>query len=187
MIEKYKNMIEILLMTSKDPITEEFIFEKFGKIDIREIIQSLNKDYEERSIFIVEYNNSWVIRTKEDCIDLCRKLITPEIKFSKATLETLTSIAYFQPVTRPEIERIRGVSLAKGTMDMLLQNNFIKPLGRRQSPGNPLLFGTTDYFLQYFDLTNINELSLLEDMKNEGMLDLLKDANMPSFFEESEE
>jgi len=164
-------MVEAILLTSRDPLTPDDIAARLPvKVDVRAVLAELAEAYEDRSISLVETVGGWCVRTRPEHSDLCRRILPRPLRLTKAAMETLAVIAYFQPITRSEIERVRGVSLAKGTMDMLVWAELVRPGPRRQTPGNPMTFLTTDKFLRQFDIRSVEELPGLAEMRDAGLL-----------------
>jgi len=164
-------LVEAILLTSTEPLALGDIADRLPDgMDVRSALRELAEAYDTRSIMLVEVAGGWCIRTRPEHSDLCRRILPRPLRLSKAALETLAVIAYFQPVTRPEIERIRGVSLAKGTIDMLVWAGLVRPGPRRQTPGNPMTFLTTDAFLRQFDLRSLDDLPGIDEMRSSGLL-----------------
>ncbi len=170
MIEQ-KRLIEALLFASPAPLTEAALKPYAGEENIRNILRELQKDYAGRGINLIQIENSWCFRTALDLAGRIRIESQETRKLSKAALETLAIIAYHQPVTRSEIEEIRGVSLSKGTLDLLFEAGFVGPKGRRQTPGRPLTWGTMQGFLDHFALKSLEDLPGIEELKAAGLLD----------------
>ena len=168
--------VEALLFASSDPIDEKTLIEILPEnADIEKIIEKIQDFYKGRGVELKKINNKWMFKTASDLSFIMQKEAKVQKKLSKAGLETLSIIAYHQPVSRAEIEEIRGVSVSPGTIDTLLEMNWIRIKGRRKAPGNPITYGTTEEFLVHFDLTNIRDLPGLEDLKSTGLLD----SNLP--------
>lgn len=146
--------------------------------DIDAMLAELQNDYAARGINLVKVAGKWLFRTADDLSFLLERETTEERKLSKAALETLAIIAYHQPVTRAEIEEIRGVSISPGTLDLLMETAWIRPRGRRRAPGRPITYGTTELFLTHFGLDTIKDLPGLAELKATGLLD----ANLPPDF-----
>ncbi|MEQ1715250.1 MAG: SMC-Scp complex subunit ScpB [Hyphomicrobium sp.] len=146
--------------------------------DVDALLAELQKDYQERGVHLVKVAGKWLFRTADDLSFLLSRETSEERKLSKAGLETLAIIAYHQPVTRAEIEEIRGVSISPGTLDLLMETAWIRPRGRRRAPGRPITYGTTELFLTHFGLDQIKDLPGLADLKASGLLD----ANLPPGF-----
>ncbi|PPC86664.1 MAG: SMC-Scp complex subunit ScpB [Hyphomicrobium sp.] len=146
--------------------------------DIDALLAELQADYRDRGVSLVRVAGKWQFRTAEDLSYLLERQQKEERKLSKAALETLAIIAYHQPVTRAEIEDIRGVSTSPGTLDVLMETSWIRPRGRRRAPGRPLTYGTTEQFLSHFGLDAIRDLPGLADLRAAGLLD----SNLPPDF-----
>ena len=168
--------VEALLFASSDPIDEKTLIEILPEnADIENIIEKIQDFYKGRGVELKKINNKWMFKTASDLSFIMQKEAKVQKKLSKAGLETLSIIAYHQPVSRAEIEEIRGVSVSPGTIDTLLEMNWIRIKGRRKAPGNPITYGTTEEFLVHFDLTNIRDLPGLDELKSTGLLD----SNLP--------
>ena len=138
--------------------------------DAAEAVFSLRKRYEGRGVNVVRVGDAWAIRTAPDLSFLMSREQVETRKLSRAAIETLAIVAYHQPCTRAEIEEIRGISLSRGTIDILLELGWIKPRGRRRTPGRPLTWGTSPAFLDHFGLAEIADLPGLDDLKAAGLL-----------------
>ena len=148
--------VEALLFASSDPLDEKTLTEILPKnADIEKILEKIQELYKGRGVELTKVNNKWMFKTASDLSFIMQKEAKVQKKLSKAGLETLSIIAYHQPVSRAEIEEIRGVSVSPGTIDSLLELNWIRIKGRRKAPGNPITYGTTEEFLVHFDLSNI--------------------------------
>jgi segregation and condensation protein B len=170
-------IVEAVLFAAEKPLTINEIRSRIvPRLDIPAALAELASDYQARSVALVETGHGWCIRTNPEHSDLCRKALPVNFKLTKAALETLSVIAYFQPVTRSEIEIIRGVALGKGTMDMLVWSGLVRPGPRRQSPGTPMTFLTTELFLERFDIRTLDDLPERQTMKEAGLLDVRKIA-----------
>ena len=142
-----------------------------GGVDIGRLLAELKQDYAGRGIDLVRTAGRWSFRTAPDLAEKLRVDAEVQRKLSRATVETLAIIAYHQPVTRAEIESIRGVATSKGTLDILMEAGWVRPGKRRESPGRPLTWITTDGFLDHFGLESLRDLPNLEDLKASGLLD----------------
>ncbi|MBI1252641.1 MAG: SMC-Scp complex subunit ScpB [Alphaproteobacteria bacterium] len=163
---------EAILFTAAEPMPAAALAEKLGPdIDVPRVLMTLKKLYAGRGVELVEAGGGWRFQTARDLKDLFVETREQPRKLPKAALETLAVIAYHQPVTRAEIEDIRGVSLSKGSLDLLLEIGWVRPRGRRRSPGRPLTFGTTDAFLSHFGLTSLDALPGKDDLRALGLLD----------------
>ena len=168
--------VEALLFASSDPLDEKTLTEILPKnADIEKILEKIQELYKGRGVELTKVNNKWMFKTASDLSFIMQKEAKVQKKLSKAGLETLSIIAYHQPVSRAEIEEIRGVSVSPGTIDSLLELNWIRIKGRRKAPGNPITYGTTEEFLVHFDLNNIRDLPGLDELKSTGLLD----SNLP--------
>jgi segregation and condensation protein B len=167
-----KRLIEALLFASPEPLSLRSIQNRLpDTADVGFLLTSLQAEYAERGVQLVQLEDSWAFRTAVDIspyLGLTKKL---EKKLSRAALETLAIIAYHQPVTRAEVENIRGVATNKGTLDVLLEAGWIKPGKRRETPGRPLTWLTTTSFLDEFGISALNDLPGLSDLKAAGLLD----------------
>jgi segregation and condensation protein B len=163
---------EALLFAGGEPLTAKALGEKLGAdVDIAAVLMKLKRDYEGRGVQLVEAGGAWRFQSAPDLGGLFAETREAPKKLPKAAMETLAVIAYHQPVTRAEIEDIRGVSLSRGSMELLLEMGWIRPRGRRRTPGRPLTFGTTDAFLAHFGLASLDALPGKEDLKALGLLD----------------
>jgi segregation and condensation protein B len=170
---------EALLFASGEPITAKALSEKLGPgVDVAGVLMKLKADYAERGVQLVEAGGAWRFQSAADLAGLFSETRQAPRRLPKAALETLAVIAYHQPVTRSEIEEIRGVSLSQGAMELLLELNWIRPRGRRRTPGRPLTFGTTDAFLSQFGLASLDALPGKDDLKGLGLLDARAAAAM---------
>ncbi len=165
-------ILEALLFAASEPLSEDYLaaYLRSGE-DVAALLDELKGFYASRGINLVRVAGKWAFRTAEDLAYLLERHATEERKLSRAALETLSIIAYHQPVTRAEIEEIRGVQTSKGTIDVLLETGWIRPRGRRRAPGKPITYGTTDAFLEHFGLDAIKDLPGLAELKGAGLLD----------------
>ncbi len=167
-----ERLVEALLFASAAPLTEADLAARLGPdTDVRAILARLAERYDGRGVQLVAVGGGWAFRTAEDLGPHLRLTRETHRKLSRAAIEALAIIAYHQPVTRGEIEEIRGVQLSKGTMDALLEAGWIKPKGRRNSPGRPVTWVTTPGFLDHFGLTSLDDLPGVEELKAAGLLD----------------
>lgn len=163
---------EALLFAGGEPLTAKALAEKLGPdVDIAAVLMKLKRDYAGRGVELVEAGGAWRFQSAPDLSGLFAETKAAPKKLPKAAMETLAVISYHQPVTRAEIEDIRGVSLSRGSMELLLELGWIRPRGRRRTPGRPLTFGTTDAFLAHFGLASLDALPGKEDLKALGLLD----------------
>jgi segregation and condensation protein B len=165
-------LLEALLFASAEPLDERTLASRLPEgVDVRAALARLQQDYATRGVNLVRIAGKWTFRTAHDLAWLLAREAIEQRKLSRAALETLAIIAYHQPVTRAEIEDIRGVSISKGTLDVLLETAWIRPRGRRKTPGRPITFGTTDAFLGHFGLEAVTDLPGLEELKGAGLFD----------------
>jgi segregation and condensation protein B len=165
-------LLEALLFAASEPLDQAALAKRMPDgVDIKVALAQLQADYSSRGVNLVRVANKWTFRTAGDLSWLMTKEITETRRLSRAAIEVLSIIAYHQPVTRAEIEEIRGVVTSKGTLDVLLETGWIKPRGRRKTPGRPLTFGTTETFLSQFSLEALGDLPGLEELKGTGLLD----------------
>lgn len=163
---------EALLFAGGEPITAKALSEKLGPaVDVAAVLMKLKADYAERGVQLVEAGGAWRFQSAPDLSSLFAETREAPKRLPKAAMETLAVIAYHQPVTRAEIEEIRGVTLSRGSMELLLEIGWIRPRGRRRTPGRPLTFGTTDAFLSQFGLASLDALPGKDDLKGLGLLD----------------
>jgi segregation and condensation protein B len=139
--------------------------------DLQAALIELEQEYAARGVNLVRIGGKWTFRTANDLSWLLSKDVVETRKLSRAAIETLAIIAYHQPVTRAEIEEIRGVTTSKGSIDVLLETGWIRPRGRRKTPGRPLTYGTTEAFLSHFGLDAVMDLPGVEELKGSGLLD----------------
>lgn len=171
--------LEALLFASSTPLDAKALARHLEDgDDVEALLTQLQSEYAERGVTIVRVAGKWQMRTAQDLGYLLQREVKEERRLSKAALETLSIIAYHQPVTRAEIEEVRGVQTSPGTLDVLMETGWIRPRGRRRAPGRPLTFGTTETFLTHFGLDTIRDLPGLSDLKAAGLLD----ANLPPGF-----
>ena len=168
----YAATLEALIFASDKPIHERELQNYLPEnYEVKDVLDSLMKRYDSTSgVELCRIGDSWAFRTRPSVAERLRHNKTEERQLSRAALEVLAIIAYHQPITRAEIEEIRGVSLSKGTMDTLLELAWIKPLGRRRTPGRPSTWGTTPAFLDHFGLEDVTDLPGLEELKASGLL-----------------
>jgi segregation and condensation protein B len=165
-------LLEALLFAAAAPVEEKVLTKRLPpETDVRAMLKRLALDYAPRGINLVRVGNAWAFRTANDLAWLLTHEAVAPKKLSRAAIETLAIIAYHQPVTRAEIEDIRGVAAAKGTLDVLLETGWIRPRGRRKAPGRPLTFGTTEAFLSHFGLEQLSDLPGLDELKGAGLFD----------------
>ena len=165
-------LLEALLFAAAEPLDERALAKRLpAGVDVREFLRRLQIEYAPRGVNLVHVGDKWAFRTANDLSWLLTHEAIEPKKLSRAAIETLAIIAYHQPVTRAEIEEIRGVSAAKGTVDVLLETGWIRPRGRRKAPGRPLTYGTTAEFLSHFGLEAVGDLPGLDELKGSGLFD----------------
>ena len=165
-------LMEALLFASQRPLKVQDIEDRLPVgVPVMELISELKNDYLSKGVNLVNIAGGWTFRTADDLKDNLRSLVQVKRRLSAAAIETLAIIAYHQPVTRGDIESIRGVAVSRGTLDTLLECNWIRPRGRRRVPGRPLQWGTSEEFLEYFGLENLNDLPGIEELKATGLLE----------------
>ncbi len=165
-------VVEALLFAAPEPLDDAALARHFAEgEDVVALLEELQGLYAGRGVNLVRVAGKWAFRTAEDLSHLLERQTVEQRRLSRAALETLAIIAYHQPVTRAEIEEIRGVSTSKGTIDVLLQTGWIKLRGRRRSPGRPVTYGTTTSFLEHFGFDAIQDLPGLAELKGVGLLD----------------
>jgi segregation and condensation protein B len=165
-------LLEAMLFASAEPLDEKDLAARLPQgTDVREALLRLQADYAGRGVNLVRIGGKWTFRTAVDLSWLLSKETTETRKLSRAAIETLAIIAYHQPVTRTEIEELRGVSTSKGSVDVLLQTGWIRPRGRRKAPGRPVTYGTTEAFLSQFGLDAVSDLPGMEELKGAGLFD----------------
>jgi segregation and condensation protein B len=165
-------LLEAMLFASAEPLDEKSLAAQLPQdVDVHEALVRLQEEYATRGVNLVRIGGKWTFRTANDLSWLLSKESIETRKLSRAAIETLAIIAYHQPVTRAEIEELRGVSTSKGSVDVLLETGWIRPRGRRKTPGRPLSYGTSEAFLSHFGLDAVGDLPGLEELKGAGMLD----------------
>ena len=169
---EHLRLLEALLFAASEPLDEKTLGARLPEgIDVRESLRTLQMEYAPRGVNLVHVGGKWTFRTAADLSWLLTKEATVPKKLSRAAIETLAVIAYHQPVTRAEVEEIRGVAMSKGTFDVLMETGWIRPRGRRKTPGRPITYGTSDTFLSHFGLEALADLPGLEELKGSGLLD----------------
>jgi segregation and condensation protein B len=162
---------EALIFASSEPVSESYLLERLPRgIDLRKIMAKLVRLYAPRGVNLIRVDDRWAFRTAAELSFVIRRDDTEQRKLSRAALEVLAIIAYHQPVTRAEIEEIRGVQTSRGTLDVLMEAGWVRFRGRRRTPGRPVTLGTTPRFLDHFGLEEIRDLPGLEELKGAGLL-----------------
>ena len=171
-IVQLEKQVEAILFAAEEPLDIESIQEKLNtRANISKILDSLEKQYKNRGINLVCIAKRWSFRTAANLSKFMSKQTSTKKKLSKAAIETLAIIVYHQPVTRSEIEEIRGVSFATGTLEILLELNWVRPSGRKNVPGKPIQYVTTDDFLSHFNLQKLSDLPNIEELTSAGLID----------------
>jgi segregation and condensation protein B len=165
-------LLEALLFASKEPLDEKTLGARLpAGADLKAALKTLQDEYATRGVNLVKVGGKWAFRTASDLGWLLTREAVQPRKLSRAAIETLAIIAYHQPVTRAEIEDVRGVTISKGTIDVLLETGWIRPRGRRKVPGRPITYGTSDAFVSHFGLEQLSDLPGLDELKGSGLLD----------------
>ena len=172
-------ILEALLFAAEAPLDEKILASRLpAGIDAHALLQQLQREYAPRGVNLVRIGGKWTLRTATDLAWLLTHESVVTRKLSRAAIETLAIVAYHQPVTRAEVEEIRGVSTSKGTLDVLLETGWIRLRGRRKAPGRPVTYGTSEAFLSHFGLDALTDLPGLDELKGAGLVD----ATMPADF-----
>jgi segregation and condensation protein B len=172
-------LLEALLFAAGEPLDEATLARQLPNgVELKDALVRLKAEYAARGVNLVRIGKKWTFRTANDLAWLLTKQTVETRKLSRAAIETLAIVAYHQPVTRAEIEDIRGVATATGTLDVLLRTGWIRPRGRRKAPGRPITYGTTENFLSHFGLEAVSDLPGLDELKGAGLLE----GNMPMGF-----
>jgi segregation and condensation protein B len=164
--------VEATLFAGSEPMSPTEISAYVGAdADVKSALKQLAERYAGRGINLVERGGKWHFQTAPDLAHILRREREENRKLSRAAVETLAIIAYHEPVSRAEIEAIRGVQISKGTLDVLMESGWVRPAGRREVPGRPLIYATTQAFLAHFGLTNRRDLPGIDDLRAAGLLD----------------
>jgi len=176
---EHLRMMEALLFAAAEPLSEEALGRSLPQgAEIRQLLDELQEIYARRGVNLVQVNGKWQFRTAADLSFLLRKEQPEQRRLSRAAIETLAIVAYHQPVTRAEIEDIRGVALSKGTIDALMEVGWVKIRGRKRTPGRPVTYGTTDSFLVQFGLESVSHLPGMDELKAAGFLDAVPPSGL---------
>jgi len=171
-IVEAERQVEAILFAAEEPLDLESIQTRLkAKANVPKILKSLENQYKNRGINLICIANKWSFRTPSNLSKLMNLETSKQKKLSKAAIETLAIIVYHQPVTRSEIESIRGVSFATGTLEILLELNWVRPSGRKNVPGRPIQYVTTDEFLSHFNLQKLSDLPNVEELTSAGLID----------------
>ena len=164
--------VEAILFAAAEPLDVDTLESKISKkIDVEKILKKIQSSYSSRGINLVCISKKWSFRTAKNLSNLMSKEKSVEKKLSKAAIETLAIIVYHQPVTRSEIEEIRGVAFGTNTLEILMELNWVKPKGRKDVPGKPIQYGTTDDFLSHFNLQKLSDLPTVDELGSAGLID----------------
>lgn len=170
--DQFIRIVEAVLFAASEPLDIASIQDRLPDgADAEAVLKMVEEKYTAAGFNLARHGNKFAFRTAADLSSSLLKEVTQQRRLSRAALETLAIIAYHQPVTRAEIEDIRGVAVSKGTLDVLLESEWVKIRGRRRAPGRPVTYGTTDHFLSYFDLESIKDLPGQEELRAAGLLD----------------
>ena len=165
-------ILEALLFAANEPLDAESLKARLPKgANLTKLLNLIKAQYESRGVNLVKTGNKWSFKTAIDLSPMMKKEKIVQRKLSKAATETLSIIAYHQPVTRAEVEDTRGVHFSPGTLDVLMELNWVRPIGRKKVPGRPIIYGTTERFLEYFNIEQISDLPGLEELKAAGLLE----------------
>ena len=171
-ITKLERHVEAILFAASEPLDIETIEDRVkSTTGIKKILEKMQIDYKQRGINLICIKDKWSFRTSEDLSGLMSLQKSTQRKLSKATVETLAIIVYHQPVTRSEIEEIRGVAFGTNTLDILMELNWVKPQGRKEVPGKPIQYVTTNDFLSHFSLQKLSDLPTVDELSSAGLID----------------
>ena len=169
---KLERQVEAILFAASEPLDIETIEKRVQtNTNIKKILENIKEIYKNRGINLVCIKNRWSFRTADDLSKLMSLQKSIQKKLSKATIETLAIIVYHQPVTRSEIEEIRGVSFASNTLEILLELDWVRPAGRKDVPGKPILYATTENFLNHFNIQKLSDLPTIDELGTAGLID----------------
>ena len=169
---KLEKEVEAIIFAAEEPLDIQTIEQRVGtRSNIKKILENLQKEYSGRGVNLVCVSNKWIFRTALDVSKLMSLQKSQQKKLSKATIETLSIIVYHQPVTRSEIEEIRGVAFASNTLEILLELDWVKPAGRKNVPGKPIQYATTENFLNHFNIKKLSDLPTIDELSSAGLID----------------
>ena len=183
----YRRAVEAVLFAAAEPLTPQDIVAHAGEGEVEAALSELQVLYADHGVRLVTRGGRWHFETAPDLAHLLRRTREEPRRLGRAATETLSIIAYHEPVSRAEIEAIRGVQTSKGTLDVLMEAGWVRPAGRREGPGRPLLYATTADFLTYFGLESRRDLPGLEDLRAAGLLDPVDDAMLELQLESGEQ
>tara|TARA_B100001029_G_scaffold174736_1_gene175202 strand:- start:586 stop:1278 length:693 start_codon:yes stop_codon:yes gene_type:complete len=171
-VSKIERQIEAILFAAEEPLDEQTIESRIKvSTNVKKALENLQIDYKNRGINLICFKEKWSFRTAEDLSKLMSLQKSTQRKLSKATIETLAIIVYHQPVTRSEIEEIRGVAFATNTLEILLELDWVRPAGRKDVPGKPIQYATTESFLRHFNIQKLSDLPTVEELSSAGLID----------------
>ncbi len=171
-ISKIERQVEAILFSASEPLDMETIEDRIKtNSNLSKVLEKIKENYKKRGINLVCIKNKWSFRTAEDLSKLMSLQRSTQKKLSKATVETLAIIVYHQPVTRSEIEEIRGVSFASNTLETLLELDWVRPAGRKEIPGKPIVYETTENFLNHFNIQKLSDLPTIDELSSAGLID----------------
>ena len=169
---KLEREVEAIIFSAEEPLDIETIEKRVGtRSNIKKILDNLQKEYSGRGINLVCVSNKWIFRTSDDLSKLMSLQKSQQKKLSKATIETLAIIVYHQPVTRSEIEEIRGVAFASNTLEILLELDWVRPAGRKDVPGKPIQYVTSENFLNHFNIKKLSDLPTIDELTSAGLIE----------------
>ena len=169
---KLERQVEAILFSASEPLDIETIEKRVQtNVNIKKILENIKEIYKNRGINLICIKNKWSFRTAEDLSKMMSLQKSTQKKLSKATIETLAIIVYHQPVTRSEIEEIRGVTFATNTLEILLELNWVRPAGRKDVPGKPIQYSTTENFLNHFNIQKLSDLPTIDELGSAGLID----------------
>ena len=171
-LSKNERKVEAILFAASEPLDKETIEKRLqANTNIEKILEKIQKDYKSRGINLVCIRNKWSFRTSSDLSNTMALQKSTHKKLSKATIETLAIIVYHQPVTRSEIEQIRGVAFSSNTIEILMELDWVRPQGRKDIPGKPIQYATTENFLNHFNIQKLSDLPTVDELSSAGMID----------------
>ncbi len=171
-ISKLERQVEAILFAASEPLDLETIEKRIqSNTNIKKVLEKIQENYKKRGINLVCIRDKWSFRTAEDLSKLMSLQKSTQKKLSKATIETLAIIVYHQPVTRSEIEEIRGVSFATNTLEILFELDWVRPAGRKDVPGKPIQYATTENFLNHFNIQKLSDLPTIDELRTAGLID----------------
>ena len=171
-VSKIERQVEAILFSASEPLDVETIEDRLKtNSNLSKVLEKIKDNYKKRGINLVCIKNKWSFRTADDLSKLMSLQRSTQKKLSKATVETLAIIVYHQPVTRSEIEEIRGVSFASNTLEILLELDWVRPAGRKDVPGKPIMYATTENFLNHFNIQKLSDLPTIDELSSAGLID----------------